>query len=29
MQTENVSIIHGYDGTYFQRNYISQIFGDR
>lgn len=27
-KTENVSIIHGYDGTYFQRHYISQIFGD-
>ncbi|KAJ0078941.1 hypothetical protein Patl1_22680 [Pistacia atlantica] len=28
-KTENFSIIHGYDGTHFQRHYIGQNSGDR
>ncbi|KAK1584688.1 hypothetical protein Q3G72_035257 [Acer saccharum] len=27
-KTENLSIVHGYDGSNFQRHYINQTFGD-
>lgn len=29
MQTDNFSIIHGYDGCSFQKHYINQDSGDR
>lgn len=29
LQTENFSILHGYDGSSFQRHYINRDFGYR
>ena len=29
LQTENFSIVHGYDGSSFQQHYINQDFGKR